>query len=74
MAITTVRCPVLGSTVTRVIDFEGAVNRVICPEYQLPEGTCRLKSAAARNGPLSRLLGRRDEETLAEHGVLCGMR
>ena len=74
MSITTVRCPVLGSNVTRVIDFEGTVSRVICPEYQMPEGTCRLKSNVASGGPLSRLLGRRDEETLAEHGIVCGLR
>ena len=74
MSITTVRCPVLGSTVTRIIDFEGTVSRVICPEYQMAEGTCRLKSAVACGGPLSRLLGRRDEETLAEHGITCGLR
>ena len=74
MSITTIRCPVLGSSVTRVIDFEGTVTRVICPEYQTPEGTCRLKSTVAKGGPLARLLERRDEETLAEHGIACRMR
>jgi hypothetical protein len=74
MSITTVRCPVLGSNVIRVVDFEGTVNRVICPEYQMREGTCRLKSTAAKGGPLSRLIERRDEETLAEHGIACGLR
>lgn len=74
MSITTVRCPVLGSNVTRVIDLEGTVTRVICPEYQMPEGLCRLKRAVAKGGPLSRLLERRDEETLAEHGIACGLR
>ena len=74
MSITTVRCPVLGSNVIRVLDFEGAVNRVICPEYQVLTGTCRLKSRAATGGPLARLLERRDEEMLAEHGVMCGLR
>lgn len=74
MSITTVRCPVLGSNVMRVIDFEGTVTRVICPEYQTPGGTCRLKTAVAKGGPLARLLERRDEETLAEHGNTCGLR
>lgn len=74
MSITTVRCPVLGSNVTRVIDFEGTVTRVICPEYQVPEGICRLKKTVATGGPLARLLERRDEETLAEHGTTCSLR
>jgi hypothetical protein len=74
MSIITVRCPVLGSNVVRVIDFEGTVTRVICPEYQIPAGTCRLKTAVAKGGPLARLLERRDEETLAEHGNTCGLR
>jgi hypothetical protein len=74
VSITTVRCHVLGANVTRVRDFEGAVTRLICPEFQAPGGTCRLRTLAATGGPLSRLLERRDEETLAEHGVLCPLR
>ena len=74
MGITTVRCHVLGANVTRVLDFEGTVTRVICPEYQAPEGLCRRRSAAAQAGPLARLLERREEETLAEHGVMCVLR
>jgi hypothetical protein len=71
MAITTVRCHVLGANVTRVTDLEGAVTRVICPEYREPEGICRLRSDAVKGGPLSRLLERVEEQTLAERGVRC---
>jgi hypothetical protein len=73
MRIETVRCPVIGTTVTRLLDFEGAVDRVICPEYQ-GGGTCRLKQATAADPPLSRLLERVQEGTAAEHTVLCSLR
>jgi len=72
MRIDTVRCPVLGSNVTRVIDFEGAVDRVICPQYDA-QGTCRLKRTVGATGPLSRLLQRVEEGIVAEHGVTCSL-
>jgi hypothetical protein len=74
MPITTVRCDVLGANVRRITDLEGTVIRVICPEYQEPAGICRLRSDASKGGPLSRLLERVDEDTLASHGVLCAVR
>ena len=33
MEINRVRCPVIGATVSRVVDFEGETTRVICAEY-----------------------------------------
>ena len=62
MAITTIRCDVLGANVSRVTDLEGMVMRVICPEYQEPTGICRLRSEANKGGPLSRLLERVEED------------
>jgi hypothetical protein len=73
MRIETVRCPVIGRTVTRLLDFEGTVERVICPEYQTA-GTCRLKKASAADPPLTRLLERVQEGTVAEHTVACSLR
>lgn len=72
MRIDTVRCPVIGAAVTRVLDFEGTVDRVICPEYRAG-GTCRLKQATAADAPLSRLLERVQEGTLAEHTAVCSV-
>jgi len=74
MPITTVRCDVLGANVSRVTDLEGTVMRVICPEYQESTGICRRRSEASKSGPLSRLLERVEEDTLASHGVRCAMR
>jgi hypothetical protein len=74
MRLETVDCHVLGTHVTRVVDFEGMVDRVICPEYQAGTGTCRLKRAVATGGPLSRLLQRVDEEIVNEHEVTCSLR
>jgi hypothetical protein len=66
MRVETVRSPVIGTTFTRLLDFEGTVDRVICPEYQAG-GTCRLKQETAADAPLSRLLERVQEGTVAEH-------
>lgn len=73
MAVTSVRCPVAQATVTRVIDFEGATTRVICPEYEEPTGVCRLKKSALEGGPLSQLLDRLSEETLDRRGTRCDL-
>jgi hypothetical protein len=75
MRIETVGCPLLGTHVTRVVDFEGLVDRVICAEFQRPQGTCRLKRAAgACGGPLSRLLQRVGDDIVAERGIACSLR
>ncbi|HET7698990.1 MAG TPA: hypothetical protein VFK57_24945 [Vicinamibacterales bacterium] len=74
MRIENVRCPVLGAHVTRVVDFEGLVDHVICPEYQRADGSCRLKRAAGSGGPLGRLLQRVGEDIAAEHVVTCSLR
>jgi hypothetical protein len=73
MRIETVRCPVIGTPVNRLLDFEGMVDRVICPEYE-SGGTCRLKRAAAADAPLARLLERVQEGTIAEHTATCSLR
>jgi hypothetical protein len=74
MAITSVRCPVLGAHVTRVTDFEGNVMTIICAEYDESSGTCRLKKAALEGGPLAQLLERTSEEALNTRSTLCVLR
>jgi len=74
MAITTIHCQVLGATVTRITDLEGAVSRVICPEYQESTGLCRLLSNADKDGPLSRLLERVADGGLGRRSPRCDLR
>ena len=74
MRLETVDCPLLGAHVTRVVDFEGLVDHVICPQYQRPQGTCRLKRAAGTGGPLSRLLKRVEGDLAPDGAVTCSMR
>ena len=74
MAITTIRCHVLGAAVTRITDLEGEVSRIICPEYQEATGLCRLLSDADTGGPLARLLERVAEDALTRRGSVCHLR
>lgn len=74
MAMTSVRCPVLGAHITRVTDLEGTVLRIICPEYEEETGTCRIRRIAIQGGPLTQLLERLSEDTLSSQGTLCIMR
>jgi len=74
MPITTMRCHVSGTNVSRITDLEGTVTRVICPEYSEPQGVCRLRGDALKGGPLSRLLERVEENSMAERGTLCDLR
>ena len=71
MPITTIHCPVSGSDVVRVTDFEGNTTRVVCVEYDETLNACRLKDRASREAPLGRLLARAREGTLATHGTRC---
>jgi hypothetical protein len=74
MAITTVRCHVLGTMVTCITDLEGEVSRIICPEYHEATKLCRLLSDADTGGPLSRLLERVADDGLARRGTRCRLR
>jgi hypothetical protein len=71
MTLKQMHCPILQAQVTVVTDLEGAVDRVICPQYVESVGGCRLKSQCAVGGPLSRLLERVSENTLASRGDRC---
>ena len=71
MAIVQVRCPVSGTDVTRVTDLEDRTMRVICAEYDEAARVCRLKKRAQEGGPLSQLLERVAEGTLATKNLQC---
>ena len=73
MPITSIHCPVSHADVVRVTDFEGTTTRVVCSEYNEADDTCRLKTRAAAGGPLTRLLERTEEGTLAAHGLRCDL-
>jgi hypothetical protein len=73
MAITSVRCPVLGANVSRVTDLEGEVTRIICAEYEEPAGICRLKKSVSAGGMLSQLLERVSEHTLDTRSTQCDL-
>jgi hypothetical protein len=64
MAIRSIPCPVLGAHITQVTDLEGAITRIICPEYDELNGTCRVKKSISDGGPLSRLVERVREDAL----------
>ena len=74
MPITSVRCPILQASVTRITDLEGEVSRVICPEYDEPTGICGMKKSARTGGPLSQFLERVSEETLDRRTTRCDLR
>ena len=74
MAMTSIRCPVLGAHVTRVMDLEGTVTRIICAEYEESTGNCRLKKTALEGGPLGQLLERISEGSLDTRSTLCVLR
>jgi len=71
MAIKTIRCHVLQSTISMVTDLEDNLRQVICPEYDAAMGTCRLKQRASSDGPLATYLARAAEDTLGNRSVRC---
>ena len=72
MAISSIRCPVLGANVAQIKDLEGDVIRVICAEYEASDGTCRLKKKSDREGgPLTQLFERMSEDTLDTRSTVC---
>ena len=73
MAIQSLLCHVSHSHVAAVTDLEGAVTRMICPEYHGPSGTCRLRMGALSGGPLSQLLARLDEDDLNRRSTRCAL-
>ena len=73
MSIVTVRCPINDAIVSRVVDFEGGVARVICPSFEPATGDCRVKRRAFEGGRLSSLLERVADRTLDTRSTRCAM-
>ena len=48
MAMSSVRCPVLGAHVTQVMDFEGNVTKIICGEYEALTGGLQIEEDRTR--------------------------
>jgi hypothetical protein len=71
MAIKTIHCHVLQSTISLLTDFQDNVTKVICPEYDNATGMCRLKQRASSGGPLSTFVARASEGTLDKRTVRC---
>ena len=71
MAIVSEYCAVLGSHISRVTDFEGATNKIICPDYVTAGGVCRRLKDAKQGGPLSLLLERVSENMLRTKDEHC---
>ena len=74
IAMSSIRCPVLGAHVMQVMDLEGNITRIICSEHDASDGTCRLRKSAREGGPLAQLLERISEDTLSTRGTLCVLR
>jgi hypothetical protein len=73
MITTSVHCPVSGAYVTEVIDFEGRVERLICNDFDVVDGSCRLRKIASAGGPLAQLL-ERTAEHVSNRGTACILR
>jgi hypothetical protein len=58
MAVTILRCSVLGGNVACVSSAAGRTITVICPGREALTSRCRLKSVRSHGGPLSELLER----------------
>jgi len=71
MAITAVRCHVIGEKVVRVSDFEGAVVRINCPYLEPGTDACRAKRQSHDSGRLGEFLERVEEDTLQSRGDRC---
>ena len=71
MTITSAWCSVQQAIVSRMMTFEGDVSTVICHEFDPVTRTCRLKTAASLGGPLSQLIERVSERTLADPAPRC---
>jgi hypothetical protein len=71
MPIASVRCPVLGALITRVIDADGHTVSVDCEEYSPRDGLCGLKQHARELGMLTRLLSHVSGDALDTKNVAC---
>jgi hypothetical protein len=74
MAIESVWCPVVHSTVRRITNLEGEVTSMICSEYEERSGRCRVKAVARQGGPLSQMLEAVSQDTLSHPSTQCDLK
>jgi hypothetical protein len=70
----TLYCHARGANVNRVVDFEGVVDHLICPQYRRADGTCGVKRTEGTGGPLSRLLQRVGGDIAADPTITRSLR
>jgi hypothetical protein len=73
MTINSAWCPVVHARVTTMTTLEGEVTNVICPEFDRPSKSCRVKKTGTLGGPLSQLLERVADESLGEPDARCDL-
>lgn len=69
--IQTAYCHVINDDVTLLVDMEGAISSVVCPDYDPVGHVCRRKRRDLGDGPLAQLIDRSSEHRLAERGERC---
>lgn len=66
------RCAVGNNTATLVIDFDGAITMVICPDYEYASGTCAQKRRhGADSGPLTDFIDRVSSRKATNKSCQC---
>ena len=74
MAVESLWCLVRQTVVERVLDDEGRVMRMICPEYDRHACTCHLKGGALDDETLSQLVEHVPSHPLEHPAARCVLR
>lgn len=74
MAVESLWCLVRRTVVERVLDEEGRVTAVICPEYDCRAATCHLKAGVLNDDALSQLVERVPGHPLDHPAGRCVLR
>lgn len=74
MAVESLWCLVRRTVVERILDDEGLVSAVICPEYDCRASTCHLKGGALDDKVLSQLVERIPDHPLDHPAGRCVLR
>lgn len=71
MAVETLWCLVRHTVVDRVVEEDGRVSLVICPEYNCRAETCHLKAGALDDNALSQLVEHVPDHPLEHPAARC---
>lgn len=74
MAVESLWCLVRHTPVERVLDDEGGVTAVICPEYDCRAATCHLKAGVLDDQVLSQILEHVPDHPLDHPAGRCVLR